>query len=170
MKSFANYFLNSTLNPNVTAAQKTTLVSLSSLPIDRSLDNGINFSDNTYKQNVGDGTLAQFVVEKADCRVFFTKEMFWNVSAMWEKAAGVASGGEACVVGGIRAGMVLGKRDVNVNVEVGVEEMEGMTSWAEESRALLERVQLKAKMEPVERMSGWEEMHARAIPAMHVFE
>jgi hypothetical protein len=84
----------------------TALASLSNLPQNRSLDDGINFSDQILTANLQDGIAAQFVKEMADCRLFFTPAMIMNITAMWEAAADVAWNGKSCAAGSISQGIV----------------------------------------------------------------
>ena len=141
----------------------SSLAALSNLPQNRSLDNGINFSDQILRANVKDGLPAQFVREDADCRVFMTPGMVANVTEMWEVAADVAFRGKACVVGGISQGMVSAR-------EEGVERrsMEEMKAAAADSRAWLEQVQTKAVLEPVQRAAGWGDVHGKGIPNLRI--
>ncbi|PGH16112.1 hypothetical protein AJ80_05327 [Polytolypa hystricis UAMH7299] len=44
-------------------------------------------------------TPTQFVYEPADCRLFYTQEMMFDISAVWTAAANVAWGGGECVSG-----------------------------------------------------------------------
>jgi hypothetical protein len=85
----SQFFLQSK-GKNITTAETTALGSLTDLPQNRSLDNGLNFSDQILQANVKDGVPAQFIQEMADCRMFFTPDMIMNVTAMWEAAADVA--------------------------------------------------------------------------------
>jgi hypothetical protein len=160
-------------NAAFTAEQISKLKQLSNLPMNRSLDNGINFSDQILKGNLQDGTPAQFVRENADCRVFFTPAMVTTggsmtaPEAMWEAAANVAFRGKACVVGGISQGMV-SAREGTENIEVNGNAMELMMKEADEARSYLQSVQMKAMMEPVGRSDAWWEKNGRAVPAMHM--
>jgi len=50
---------------------------------------------------VADGLPAQYVVENADCKLFWTTEMLEDVSEVWKAAARAAFNGAECVAGGI---------------------------------------------------------------------
>lgn len=99
--SFANIISFSQL-----AAEQTndteildTLSVFSQLPIDRSSSSGVNFRDNILPENLNDGLPAQYVVEEADCRLFYTLPMINDVTALWKGAATAAWGGGKCVAG-----------------------------------------------------------------------
>jgi hypothetical protein len=155
------FFLDPTISPRVTATQKTILFQLSDLPLNRSLDNGVNFSDRVLQTNVNDGLPAQFVREDADCRIFYTPAMMQNATAMWKAAADAAFNGKACVAGGIH-GVVI------TRAVPGPKERIAMAKAAGDARSYLEQVRMKAIMEPVERMAGWEELHGKAVPNMYM--
>jgi hypothetical protein len=155
------FFLDPTISPEVTATQKTILFQLSDLPMNRSLDNGVNFSDRVLQSNVNDGLPAQFVREDADCRIFYTPAMMQNVTAMWEAAADAAFNGKACVVGGTHGAVI-------TRAVPEPKERIAMAKAADDARSYLEQVRMKAIMEPVERMAGWEELHGKAVPNMYM--
>lgn len=71
---------------------------------DHNTDTSINVRDNILRQNLHDGTPAQFIYEPANCRLFYTPAMMGNVTALWEAAAEAAWGGGSCVAGNIGAG------------------------------------------------------------------
>ena len=90
------------LNGNITrvsAAQAAAINKLSLLPFNRSTSARINVRDAILRQNLKDGTPAQFVFEPADCRLFFTLDMHMDVSNMWKAAADSAWKGKPCVSG-----------------------------------------------------------------------
>lgn len=152
------------------STQLEKLRQLSDLPMNRSLDNGINFSDQILKGNLQDGVPAQFVQEKADCRMFITPAMVTTgglttaMEAMWEAAADRAFRGKACVVGGISSGMV----NARTGEQVEVRAMDVTVKEADDARSYLDSVRMKAVMEPVERSAAWWEKNGRAVPAMHL--
>jgi hypothetical protein len=76
-----------------------TLSVLSQLPIDRSTSSGVNLRDTILPGNLNDGLPAQFVVEEADCRLFYTLPMITDVTELWKGAAAAAWGGGNCVAG-----------------------------------------------------------------------
>jgi hypothetical protein len=86
--SISQFFLETEPNSTFT----TILAELSDLPQNRSIDNGINFSDHILEANIKDGVPAQYINEPADCRMFFTPKMVQpgGVEEMWEQAANVA--------------------------------------------------------------------------------
>jgi hypothetical protein len=173
--SIAQPFLSTTIsstapgidNTPLTEPQSSALKQLSELPMKRSLDNGINFSDQILKGNLQDGVPAQFVRENADCRVFYTPSMVvtggagQGVEAMWEAAADVAWRGKACVVGGISNGMVSAREAPSADVVQ-------MAQVADDARKYLEEVQMKAVMDPPEKCAGWDERMGKGVPAMHM--
>jgi hypothetical protein len=95
--------------PQGTSEQAAVLSKLSSLPINRSSSNSVNLRDNILPANLNDGLPAQFVVEEADCRLYYTLDMVNDVTALWKAAAAAAFNGSPCVAG---AGMA--KRDAEV--------------------------------------------------------
>ncbi|KAH8687804.1 hypothetical protein BGZ60DRAFT_425664 [Tricladium varicosporioides] len=72
---------------------------LTDLPLRRSTDTSINVRDNIL--NLKDGIPAQFLYEKADCRLFYEPEMLRSPKAIWKKAADVAWGKAKCVAGSL---------------------------------------------------------------------
>ncbi|CZR70138.1 uncharacterized protein PAC_20039 [Phialocephala subalpina] len=146
----------------ITSEQQTTLLQLSDLPQNRSLDNGINFSDHILQANVQDGTPAQFIREDADCRLFYTPAMMQNVTAMWEAAADAAFNGKACVAGGISQQNTTTKAQAKQDVQ----QVAAMAQAAADARSYLEQVQTNAVMQPAQRMAAWEEMNVQSVPKM----
>ena len=73
------------------------------LPFERSTDgdgyvnarDGIRAGDTT-------GTPVQFVYEPADCRIWYEREMLYDVTAMWERVYDVTWGAGECVVGSVK--------------------------------------------------------------------
>jgi hypothetical protein len=96
---------------NATAEQAAILSTLSPLPFNRALSTGINVRDNILPDNVNDGLPAQFVVEEADCRLYYTEPMVTDVAALWKAAADAAFNGGSCNYGG------LAKRDVKEDLK-----------------------------------------------------
>jgi hypothetical protein len=68
--------------------------SASSVPPTFNLRNNIRFGDKS-------DTPLQFVYEAADCRLWYTKDMLTDITAVWQKVADVAWGGMKglCVAG-----------------------------------------------------------------------
>ncbi len=93
--------------PYTDASQAASLNRLSDLPINRSSSNGINVRDNILPGNLNDGLPAQFVVEEADCKLWWTAPMITDVTAVWKAAASAAFNGGSCAGGGIA------KRDID---------------------------------------------------------
>lgn len=95
-----------------TAEQNTTLAQFQQYPLQRCASTGLNLRDQILRGNVNDGLPAQYVVEPADCRLYWTKDMVNDVSAIWKAAAKAAWGGAKCVAGG------LGKREEEVDGQI----------------------------------------------------
>ncbi|KAJ5038288.1 uncharacterized protein L3040_007155 [Drepanopeziza brunnea f. sp. 'multigermtubi'] len=164
----AQFFLQPATVPNAlaTSAQKTVFQRVTDLPQNRSLDNGINFSDHILAPNVPDGVPAQFVREDADCRLFYTPAMMQNVTAMWQAAADAAFNGKPCVAGGISMPKDVTARALpqTTNRQVAA----AMVQAASNARTYLQEVQGKAAMAPTERSPMWKEMNGKAIPSMYM--
>ena len=64
-------------------------------------DSGVVNSRDGIAQGDATETPLQFVYQAADCRIWYTPEMTYDVTAMWEKVADVAWGGASCVVGDV---------------------------------------------------------------------
>lgn len=91
-----------------TAEQTAILSALSDLPVNRSSSSGINVRDNILPDHLNDGLPAQFVVEEADCRLYWTLPMITDVTAVWKAVADAAFNGKPCAAG------ALPKRDLEV--------------------------------------------------------
>ena len=70
-------------------------------PISHSSQAGVNVRDVILPNHVDDGLPAQFVVENADCRLFYTRDMILDVANVWKAAAGAAFQGGKCVAGSL---------------------------------------------------------------------
>lgn len=81
--------------------QQAILSKLTTLPLERSSANGINVRDNILPDNLNDGVPAQFIVEEADCRLYYTLGMVQDVTRLWGAAATAAWGGGSCISGGL---------------------------------------------------------------------
>lgn len=81
------------------AGKIATLSELTGLPVARSLSTGLNVRDNILPDHVEDGLPAQYVVEEADCRLFYTLDMVNDVQALWKSAADAAWNDAKCVAG-----------------------------------------------------------------------
>lgn len=82
-------------------ANWTSVTAYNILPMNRSTDNSINVRDNILKDNLIDGTPAQFLYEAADCRLFYEPAMLSDPKAIWKKAAAASWGGVKCVAGSL---------------------------------------------------------------------
>lgn len=95
--SYAKLYLPSAQND----AQRAQLLRLSSLPVNRSTSAALNVRDQVLLQNLEDGIPAQYINEKADCRLYWTENMVKDVREVWKAAARAGFDGENCVAGGI---------------------------------------------------------------------
>lgn len=84
-----------------TPEETTALQRFSDLPVNRSSSNGINIRDQILRDNLNDGLPAQFVVEEADCRLYYTLPMITDVTALWKGAASAAFNGASCAAGSL---------------------------------------------------------------------
>lgn len=84
-----------------TDAQREVLARYDPLPAFRSTNAAVNVRDQVLRRQVEDGSgiPAQFVVEEADCRLWWTAEMVLDAAEVWRAAAGAAWGGKKCVGG-----------------------------------------------------------------------
>ncbi|CAO2647349.1 Nn.00g082710.m01.CDS01 [Neocucurbitaria sp. VM-36] len=70
-------------------------------------DASVNFQDNIRKGLESGGMPTQFLNDSASCRIWYTADMYLNVTALWEKTAAVAFGKDgaldedACVKGSV---------------------------------------------------------------------
>lgn len=110
---------------------------LSPLPLARSTAAGINLRDNILPGNVHDGLPAQYVIEEADCRLFYTLDMVNDVQALWKGAANAAWNGGRCV-----AGKGLGKKHRGSK-----RDQAKMKSSAQIGREMAQRREVFKKME-----------------------
>jgi hypothetical protein len=94
---------------------------LSPLPLARSTAAGINLRDNILPDHVHDGLPAQYVIEEADCRLFYTLDMVNDVQALWKGAAHAAWNGGRCIAGkGLGKKHKSSKRD-QVNMKISAQ-------------------------------------------------
>jgi hypothetical protein len=121
--------------PQGTSEQAALLSRLSNLPNNRSSTNSVNLRDNILPYHLNDGLPAQFVVEEADCRLFYTLDMVNDVTALWKAAAAAAFNGAPCV-----AGAGLAKRETKVLPT-------RMVAPAEAERDHLRRAEMLKRME-----------------------
>jgi hypothetical protein len=70
-------------------------------------DASVNFQDNIRKGLESAGVPTQFLNDTASCRIWYTADMYLNVTSLWEKTADVAWGNNgaldegACVRGSV---------------------------------------------------------------------
>lgn len=83
------------------AANEAVLQNVSTLPIARSTAGSMNVRDQILRTNLEDGLPAQFVVEHADCRLYWTAPMVTDITEVWKAAAGAAFNNAKCANGGI---------------------------------------------------------------------
>ena len=119
-----------------TSEQAAVLSKLSDLPMNRSSSTSVNLRDNILPAHLNDGLPAQFVVEEADCRLFYTLDMVKDVTALWKAAAAAAFNGASCV-----AGVGIGKR------EAGLAEARKVLSPAEAARDHQRRAEAFKRMD-----------------------
>lgn len=86
---------------SLTAAQEAALTRYNSLAVNRSSAAALNGRDQILRTNVADGLPAQYVVEEADCRLYWTLPMVSDMTAVWKTVADVAWNGAACAYGAI---------------------------------------------------------------------
>jgi hypothetical protein len=134
-------------------ANWTILNAYTDLPINRSTDTSLNVRDDILPQDRGDGTPAQFVIEEADCRLYYTAEMITDMNAVWGAAADAAWGGGKCVAGRGFGGQ---KRRAVVD-----EEVERMN--VEEFKAVPRSFPVK-RADDAKAFSAWQAMHGRKVP------
>ncbi|KAL6890460.1 hypothetical protein GGI43DRAFT_430616 [Trichoderma evansii] len=82
-------------------ANEEALQNISTLPIARSTAGSVNVRDQILRTNTDDGLPAQFVVEHADCRLYWTAPMITNITEVWKAAADAAFNNAECANGGI---------------------------------------------------------------------
>lgn len=81
---------------------KKELGRYTSLPLLRSTASSLNVRDQILRDNLEDGTPAQFIKEDADCRLYWTAPMLEDVTEVWKAAANSAFNGAKCAAGGIQ--------------------------------------------------------------------
>ena len=118
------------------AWEGTELGLYSTLPFERGLPGyAVNARDGIQEGDASETPL-QFIYQPADCRIWYTAAMTVDVTALWEKVADVAWGGEACVAGGLgrkKRGVESNRRTpVQRTSEVDVEGLAvGMGTWTD---------------------------------------
>lgn len=152
------YTYSRTALQNATASQAAILKRLTTIPLQRSTATGINVRDQILRGNLDDGLPAQFVVEEADCRLYWTEDMITDVRAVWKAAADAAFNGRSCVAGGIAAAK---KRDVDEEVKrASMEKVRNVVNEA------IKRDEVeKREMEAIRLSEDWTAKHLlKAIP------
>ncbi|TGO52774.1 hypothetical protein BCON_0135g00230 [Botryotinia convoluta] len=142
-------------SPNATPEDIAILNRLTTFPIERSTATSINLRDAILPDNVNDGLPAQYVVEEADCRLYWTAPMITDVEKVWEAAATAAWGGGACVAG---AGLPYGKRDV-LSKNSKTKEKKPAINRKRERNTLA----MKKRDENVEKDPLWNARHGKKI-------
>jgi hypothetical protein len=137
-------------------ANWTILTEYTHLPIRRSTDTSLNVRDDILQQDMQDGIPAQFVVEEADCRLYYTEEMITDMNAVWGAAADAAWGGKKCVAG--KGFGVQKKREASV-----ADETEGWKAKLEKFTAEPRGFAVK-RAEDAATFSAWQAKHGRKIP------
>ncbi|KAL5086249.1 hypothetical protein Trisim1_009576 [Trichoderma cf. simile WF8] len=82
-------------------ANVEALQNVNPLPIVRSTAGSVNVRDQILRPNLHDGLPAQFVVEHADCRLYWTAPMVNDITEVWKAAANAAFNNAKCANGGI---------------------------------------------------------------------
>lgn len=140
-------------SPNATPEDLAILNRLTTFPFDRSTAASINLRDAILPDNLNDGLPSQYVVEEADCKLYWTADMIKDVEKVWEAAATAAWGGGACVAG---AGLSHAKRDV-----------ESKQSKTKERKPVIHRKResntLAIEKENVEKDTLWTARHGTKI-------
>ncbi|KAM0738259.1 hypothetical protein ACQRIT_007451 [Beauveria bassiana] len=80
---------------------KAELQRFSVLPMQRSKFSQVNARDQILRDNVDDGVPAQYVVEEADCRLYWTAPMIADITEVWKSAANSGFNGAKCAHSGI---------------------------------------------------------------------
>ncbi|KAL6895165.1 hypothetical protein HDV57DRAFT_478750 [Trichoderma longibrachiatum] len=81
--------------------QASVFSQYSTLPLNRSSAAMINVRDAVTWDHLDDGLPAQYVIEHADCRLYWTAPMITDVTNVWKAAADVGFNGAACVAGSL---------------------------------------------------------------------
>lgn len=150
--SYAQFAASS---PNATPEDIAILNRLTTFPIERSTATSINLRDAILSDNVDDGLPAQYVVEEADCRLYWTAPMITDVEKVWEAAATAAWGGGACVAG---AGLPYEKRDV-LSRNSKTKEKKPVVNRKKDRNTLV----MKKRDENVEKDPLWNARHGKKI-------
>lgn len=98
---FANIYRFSSNTRGINKADRKELARYTPLAFQRARAAGLNARDQILRGNVEDGMPAQFVYEKADCRLYWTQDMLTNMTSIWKAAASAAFHNGHCVEGGI---------------------------------------------------------------------
>lgn len=142
-------------------ANWTILTQYTDLPIRRSTDTSLNVRDDILPQDRDDGIPAQFVVEEADCRLYYTKEMVTDMNAVWGATADAAWGGGKCVAGKGFGGQKKRKQEREVDAKGDEREV-----WKRRFEALkgTPREFAVKRAEDTAGFSAWQARHGRKVP------
>lgn len=94
----------------VTDEEVSILTRYNDLPVNRSSAASLNTRDQILRYNVDDGLPAQFVVEEADCRLYWTLPMVTDITAVWKAVADSAWNGGTCAYGSISTNTTTGAK------------------------------------------------------------
>lgn len=103
----------------LTAEEEAALRRFNSVAVNRSSAAALNARDQILRGNVDDGLPAQYVVEEADCRLYWTAPMVSDISALWRAVADAAWAGAECAYGGIEASSTARRRSAAAPRTVG---------------------------------------------------
>ncbi|KAK1593796.1 uncharacterized protein LY79DRAFT_579019 [Colletotrichum navitas] len=129
-----------------TDKQKAAFARYTDLPLNRSISAAVNVRDEILRDNIADGTPAQYVREEADCRLYWTLPMITDVTAVWKAAANAAFNGGKCASGGIA------KRDVSEKAEI-------LRRDYLEAHRLQQRFEAVSRYTPAIKDRFWESKH-----------
>ncbi|VDB88028.1 Bgt-50045 [Blumeria graminis f. sp. tritici] len=84
-----------------TEAQAEILNQLSLLPSQRSLAAYVNIRHSISSRNLADGLPYNYDREESECRLFYTADMVYDVTALWKAAADAAFNDKGCAYGSL---------------------------------------------------------------------
>ncbi|CAK7229666.1 hypothetical protein SBRCBS47491_007328 [Sporothrix bragantina] len=158
--SYAAYFAQ---KDGATAAQRQELARYNELPLLRSSAAALNTRDQILRGNVKDGLPAQYVVEEADCRLYWTADMATDVTAVWKAAALAAFNGGECAAGGISPSHYKNKKRAP-----GETEAREQRRWTAASESSLAKRRAVSESKAVERRnSGGVEVAGKNMQRFH---
>ncbi|KAJ8071606.1 hypothetical protein OCU04_001929 [Sclerotinia nivalis] len=139
-------------SPNATPEDIAILNRFTTFPIKRSTDSVINLRDAILPGNEDDGVPAQYVLEEADCRLYWTAPMITDVEKVWEAAATAAWGGGDCVAG---SGLSYGKRSVQ-SLSSSIKDKRPVANQKKERNTLVMKREEKVEKDPL-----WRSRHGQ---------